>query len=120
MVDGVVGPQTRQALGLGAGPVLKRKRLHGRARPSRGRKSHHARGGGGVRSLQRKLGVPADGVFGPGTEAAVKRFQASHGLAADGVVGPQTRQALGIGPGPVLKRPRQRRRRQRAGAPSGE
>jgi peptidoglycan hydrolase-like protein with peptidoglycan-binding domain len=104
-VDGVVGPQTRQALGLGAGPVLKRKRSHarGHGRAARGGKAHHSRGGG-VRSMQRKLGLPADGVFGPQTEAAVKSFQASHGLTPDGVVGPQTRRALGLGPGPALKR----------------
>ena len=101
--DGVVGPQTRAALGLGSGPVLKRKRLRGRSRAAHSRKAHHRRGGG-VRTLQRKLGLPADGVFGPQTESAVKNFQSSHGLTPDGVVGPQTRQALGIGPGATLKR----------------
>jgi peptidoglycan hydrolase-like protein with peptidoglycan-binding domain len=50
------------------------------------------------------VGVPADGVFGPGTEAAVKRWQSRHGLVADGVVGPQTRAAMGLGDGPTLKR----------------
>ena len=100
--DGVVGPQTRAALGLGSGPVLKRKRLRGRSRAAHSRKAHHRRGG--VRTLQRKLGLPADGVFGAQTEAAVKNFQSSHGLTPDGVVGPQTRQALGIGPGGTLKR----------------
>lgn len=38
---------------------------------------------------------PVDGVAGPGTKAAVMRFQRSHGLAPDGVVGPRTRRALG-------------------------
>ena len=43
-----------------------------------------------VKRLQRKLGVAADGDFGPGTEAAVKAWQTANGLAADGIVGPQT------------------------------
>ena len=55
-----------------------------------------------VAELQRKLleagfdpGV-ADGIFGRGTETAVKRFQQSRGLTADGIVGPRTWTALGI------------------------
>jgi cell wall-associated NlpC family hydrolase len=37
-----------------------------------------------IRRLQRKLRVPADGVFGPRTRAALRRFQARHHLTADG------------------------------------
>ena len=45
--------------------------------------------------MQRTIGVtPSDGYFGPGTLAALKRFQASHGLVADGIAGPLTAAAL--------------------------
>jgi lysozyme len=32
----------------------------------------------------------ADGIFGPKTEAAVKKWQKNHGLKADGIIGPKT------------------------------
>lgn len=44
--------------------------------------------------IQRILGVEADGIFGPRTHEAVKKFQAEHGLAVDGIVGPKTLEAL--------------------------
>ena len=43
-----------------------------------------------VRQIQQKLGVAADGIFGPKTETAVKNFQKANGLAADGIVGSKT------------------------------
>ena len=104
--DGVAGPQTRSALGLGSGKMLKRKHAaKKRAAHKRKRSAHRAStGGGGVRGLQVALGIGADGVFGPATEQALKRWQRAHGLTADGIAGPQTREALGLGSGPVLKR----------------
>ena len=47
-----------------------------------------------VAQVQRWLGISADGIFGPGTRRAVKRFQRSHGLTADGIVGPVTWSSL--------------------------
>jgi peptidoglycan hydrolase-like protein with peptidoglycan-binding domain len=49
-----------------------------------------------VKILQAKLGVAADGEFGPGTEKALKDFQASKGLAVDGIAGPDTFLAIGL------------------------
>ena len=41
-----------------------------------------------VKLVQAKLGIRADGDFGPKTEQAVKLWQTSNGLKADGIVGP--------------------------------
>ena len=49
-------------------------------------------------TLQGLLGLSADGIFGAGTETAVKAYQAKHGLTADGKVGAMTKAAL-IGAG---------------------
>ncbi len=46
--------------------------------------------GKSVKSLQRALGVTADGIYGPGTERLVKRFQRRHDLPADAIVGAAT------------------------------
>jgi len=43
-----------------------------------------------VKGIQEVVGVKADGDFGPGTEAAVKKWQAANNLVADGLVGDNT------------------------------
>lgn len=55
-----------------------------------------------VKELQQKLKRwgyytgSIDGIFGSGTQAAVKNFQKKNGLTADGIVGPKTAAALGM------------------------
>jgi peptidoglycan hydrolase-like protein with peptidoglycan-binding domain len=57
-----------------------------------------------VAAVQRALGVPADGVYGPVTRRAVRRFQRRHHLTVDGVIGPQTLGALHLGGQPASNR----------------
>jgi peptidoglycan hydrolase-like protein with peptidoglycan-binding domain len=47
-------------------------------------------------------GGAVDGLRGPQTKGAVRRFQSRHHLAADGIAGPQTRRALGRRGAPLL------------------
>jgi hypothetical protein len=49
-----------------------------------------------VKELQEFLGIKADGIFGRGTESAVKNWQSKNGLTVDGIVGPATWNAMGI------------------------
>jgi hypothetical protein len=52
--------------------------------------------GAKVVEVQTKLGLQADGNFGPRTQAAVKLFQEQQGIEADGVVGNETAHLMGI------------------------
>jgi peptidoglycan hydrolase-like protein with peptidoglycan-binding domain len=101
-VDGIVGTVTWRLVHHSRAHASRRstsRRHGGRARVQRR--------GASVALLQRRLGVGSDGVYGPGTARAVRRFQRAHGLTADGVVGPSTWSALGVhGRHPVLKRAR--------------
>jgi cell wall-associated NlpC family hydrolase len=99
--DGVVGPRTRKAL-FAAKPKPKPKR----AQKAEQRFIH----AWWVVPVQRKLGVRADGDYGPVTRRAVRAFQKRKGLIVDGVVGPQTLRALGIRRGSSVRSTGGRRR----------
>ena len=71
--DGVAGPDTFMAMGLYELVLLKQGTR-----------------GDAVKKLQEKLGVGADGQFGPGTEKAVRDYQQKNGLVTDGAAGPAT------------------------------
>lgn len=49
-----------------------------------------------VITLQKKLNLHQDGIFGPLTKEAVKEFQKSNGLTVDGIVGAKTWAKLGV------------------------
>jgi N-acetyl-anhydromuramyl-L-alanine amidase AmpD len=65
-----------------------------------------------VKLIQRKVGVPANGILDAATEAAVRRFQRHNGLVPDGIVGPRTWASIAAGDA-VRRAARRRARRLR-------
>ncbi|WP_277453511.1 NlpC/P60 family protein [Janibacter sp. DB-40] len=94
-VDGVVGPRTGSEMGLGGSTSSTSTRVASSTSNFTGVVRYGDRGSL-VREVQRAVGTSVDGVFGPATLSAVKRFQADNGLAVDGVVGPRTGSAMGL------------------------
>jgi peptidoglycan hydrolase-like protein with peptidoglycan-binding domain len=87
-VDGIAGPRTRRALGRRGKPPLGSRLM---------RLGHKGWDVAAVQFLLNTRGYGRgglDGVFGPNTALAVRRFQAAAGLGVDGVVGPGTLAAL--------------------------
>lgn len=76
-------------------------RISGRVTPGMPKLTRPHMRGEEIRRIQRRLvelgfgPLDVDGIFGPDTDAAVRRFQAARGLDVDGIVGPRTRRALG-------------------------
>ena len=82
LVDGQVGPLTWSSImAENAGATGEQILQYGSRGPL-------------VADLQQRLGVTADGDFGPITRAAVEAFQSTHGLVVDGQAGPHTLGAL--------------------------
>jgi len=89
-VDGIIGPRTRQAIKewqfnwqLAVTGRLTSRTYHTLT-------AH-------VRVIQVAAGgIEADGIYGPATTEAVKRFQRHHHLHVDGIAGPATHAAMGI------------------------
>ena len=49
-----------------------------------------------VKQVQQSLNVKADGVWGPSTEAALKKYQQENGLPATGQLDQATKQKLNV------------------------
>lgn len=82
--------QAMQKLGAQAGKVDSKVEEHEHVESENYGVIRKGMKGDGVKVMQAALGVSADGVFGPGTEAKLKEWQSKNGLTADGICGPAT------------------------------
>lgn len=93
-VDGIVGSETYWYLGQAVGRYTGNTVFGSRTLRRTSRTTDVAilqnRLNAQAKKYANAVGAPADGVFGPKTEAAVKLFQQDYGLAIDGIVGPKT------------------------------
>ena len=95
--DGIVGSATAAELGM----TLAGGTSSGGGSTSSGVLKRGS-SGADVKTMQQKLkswgyySGSVDGIFGSGTESAVKLFQRTNGLTADGIVGSATAAALGM------------------------
>ena len=77
LADGIVGQKTLETM---------------ESEPANGSNQFACKGSRGdlVKKVQQKLNLSADGIFGTGTESALKDWQKKHALLADGIVGQKT------------------------------
>ena len=108
-VDGIIGKDTQSVLNKGANPsnptVKSSSSSSSSSKSSSSSSSSSSKtlklgtyNSAEVADIQRKLGITADGDFGPETEAAVKEYQRANGLAVDGIVGTNTLAKLNYTP----------------------
>lgn len=99
-IDGVVGAMTAAKLGLGSSTTKASSSTGTKGAKSRTTKASAATdpdlSAATISAIQAKLGVGADGEWGPQTRKALRAYQRSNGLTIDGVPGPATLASMGI------------------------
>ena len=104
--DGTPDPMHFEFMGTPADAermtALAMRELAGRTAPAQHPAPRHLRltdpwmRGADVVALQRAIGVADDGIFGPGTDRALRAWQRANRLTDDGIFGPASRRVAGL------------------------